>query len=134
MLGQVAFWQTLGFIALVALVWAVRANRVLDTLLPGTSESEREWFGAWAMTAAIFAIGIIVVVNTHQQQKRMLKGLIRVCAYCRKVHVESSEWQMIEDYISRRTLAEFTHGICPACEDAMMKELDAAASRGVPAP
>lgn len=130
MMGQVAFWQTLGFIALVSLVWALRANRIIEFILPGTRETEREWFGAWITTAAIFAIGIIVVVNTHQQQKRLLRGLIRVCAHCRKVHVEASEWQQIEDFISARTLVEFTHGICPECHQKLLQEMDAA----VPAP
>ena len=125
MLGQIAFWQTMGFFALAALVWAIRIHGVFDYFWPGMKSSDREWYGAWSLTAGIFAIGIIVVVNTHQQQKRILKGLITVCSFCRKVHVEASDWQQMEDFITSHTMTEFTHGICPECHGTLMKEMDA---------
>lgn len=124
MLGLIAFWQTLGFIALAALVWAIRIHGVFDYFWPGMQATDREWYGAWSLTAGIFAIGIIVVVNTHQQQRRILKGLITVCSFCRKVHVDASDWQQWEEFVTSRTMAEFTHGICPECHGTLMKEMD----------
>ena len=45
---------------------------------------------------------------------RTLRGLIRVCAWCRKVNGDGG-WQMLEAYVREHSHAEFTHGICPAC-------------------
>lgn len=48
---------------------------------------------------------------------RTLRGLIRVCAWCRKVDA-GSDWQQLEAYVRAHSHAEFTHGICPVCLDA----------------
>jgi hypothetical protein len=45
---------------------------------------------------------------------RTLRGLIQVCAWCKKVAVEGG-WQQLEAYVRDHTHAEFTHGICPTC-------------------
>lgn len=45
---------------------------------------------------------------------RTLRGLIRVCAWCRKVDA-GADWQQLEAYIRANSDAEFTHGICPPC-------------------
>ncbi|MDD4957559.1 MAG: PAS domain S-box protein, partial [Candidatus Omnitrophica bacterium] len=52
---------------------------------------------------------------------KRLEGLVPICANCKKMLVEgknSSEpesWIPLEKYISERTDASFTHGLCPAC-------------------
>ncbi len=52
---------------------------------------------------------------------RTLRGLIRVCAWCHKVHAESG-WQQIEAYVRDHSHAEFTHGMCPVCFAAAQAE------------
>lgn len=46
---------------------------------------------------------------------KKLQGLIPVCAWCKKVRDDKGYWEKIEEYISQRTDADFTHGICPEC-------------------
>ncbi|MBP3960174.1 hypothetical protein J8F10_33525 [Gemmata sp. G18] len=53
---------------------------------------------------------------------RTLRGLIRVCAWCHKVHAESG-WQQLEAYVRDHSHAEFTHGICPICLAAAQSEV-----------
>ncbi|WP_162666513.1 hypothetical protein [Gemmata massiliana] len=53
---------------------------------------------------------------------RTLRGLIRVCAWCHKVHAESG-WQQLEAYVRDHSHAEFTHGICPICLAAAQAEV-----------
>lgn len=48
-------------------------------------------------------------------QVKTLKGLLPVCAWCRKMRDDTGYWQELEVYIRRRTDAQFTHGICPEC-------------------
>lgn len=44
-----------------------------------------------------------------------LSGLLPICASCKKIRDDTGYWNQIEDYISRHSEAEFTHGICPDC-------------------
>jgi len=46
---------------------------------------------------------------------RTLKGLIPICASCKKVRDDKGYWQQVEVYIRDHSEAEFTHGICPGC-------------------
>lgn len=46
---------------------------------------------------------------------KTLSGLLPICASCKKIRDDSGYWNQIESYISSRSQAEFTHGICPDC-------------------
>lgn len=54
-------------------------------------------------------------VLTLQTTVKQLEGLLPICAYCKKIRNDSNTWQPIEGYISTRTEAKFSHGICPSC-------------------
>jgi DNA-binding response OmpR family regulator len=59
-----------------------------------------------------------------QEEVRQLSGLLPICSYCRMMRDED-EWVPLERYITRRTEASFTHGICPACVETRFRpELD----------
>ena len=45
----------------------------------------------------------------------MLEGLRHICMFCKRIRDESESWQPIEAYISRRSDADFSHGLCPEC-------------------
>lgn len=46
---------------------------------------------------------------------KTLRGLIPICAYCKKVRDDEGYWHAVEHYLAQETEARFTHGICPAC-------------------
>ncbi len=46
---------------------------------------------------------------------RTLEGLLPTCAYCKDIRDENGEWQQIEEFVTSRSGAQFTHGICPKC-------------------
>jgi len=50
---------------------------------------------------------------------RALSGWLSICTHCKKMRDDQGYRQAIESYISERSEAEFSHGLCPAC----MKEL-----------
>jgi hypothetical protein len=50
-----------------------------------------------------------------------LEGLLPICSYCKKIRDEKDTWQPIEGYISTRTEATFSHGVCPSCIEKYMK-------------
>lgn len=121
----VALWQFLCFLLLICFVWAAEAVD-LKHILYDTPRAPMDWLKASILTAAIIAVGIITVGHTYLQEKRILRGFIIVCSYCHKVQVEKSAWQQMELYVSDRTLAEFTHGVCPVCYEKIMHDLDGA--------
>lgn len=48
---------------------------------------------------------------------RTLRGLIPICAYCKKIRDDQGSWEQMERYISHHSDAQFSHGICPDCRD-----------------
>jgi CheY-like chemotaxis protein len=44
-----------------------------------------------------------------------LRGLIPICAWCKKVRDDQGYWQQLEEFLSERTLATFTHSMCAEC-------------------
>ena len=55
---------------------------------------------------------------------KQLRGLLPMCAYCKKIRVDDSYWQQLESYLAERSEAQFSHGICPECYPDALKELD----------
>jgi len=52
-----------------------------------------------------------------RQEVQRLQGLLPICQYCKKIRDDKNLWTQIEAYISDHSEADFTHGICPECED-----------------
>lgn len=48
-----------------------------------------------------------------------LRGLLPICAWCKRVRDGQDYWHSVEEYISERTDAQFSHGICPDCLEEM---------------
>jgi PAS domain S-box-containing protein len=46
---------------------------------------------------------------------KTLRGLLPICASCKKIRDDKGYWQKVESYISEHTNAAFTHGLCPDC-------------------
>ena len=57
------------------------------------------------------------------QEIKTIKGLIPICSYCHSIRDEKGLWERFEKYISTRSSAEFSHGICPICFDKEMKNI-----------
>jgi hypothetical protein len=63
-----------------------------------------------------FVLGFVAILVDRQHQHLLnLRGLLRICAWCKCIHVNEGTWEPIETYIKRRANTEFTHGMCPSC-------------------
>jgi CheY-like chemotaxis protein len=60
------------------------------------------------------------------KQIRMLKLLIPICMYCKRVRDDTDYWDQVENYIHTHTGSNFSHGICPTCFDQQMSNLSRA--------
>ncbi len=55
---------------------------------------------------------------------RTLKGLLPICATCKKIRDDKGYWNYLEKYIEDYSDASFSHGICPECADKLYGDED----------
>ena len=48
-------------------------------------------------------------------QVKTLRGLLPICANCKRIRDDTGYWGQVEEYISKHSEAEFSHSICPDC-------------------
>ncbi|HBE89065.1 MAG TPA: hypothetical protein DDW67_08010 [Elusimicrobia bacterium] len=65
---------------------------------------------------------LVATLGKALVEVKTLSGLLPICASCKKIRDSYGKWQNLEDYISSRTEAEFTHGFCPECAGKLYPE------------
>ncbi len=70
------------------------------------------------VTKPFHTIELLARVKTHIEMK-ILKGLIPICSKCKCIRDDEGLWKQVEEYFTRHSNTEFTHGLCPDC----LKEL-----------
>jgi hypothetical protein len=96
----------------------------------------------YIMHAVFLALGLALIGLTGHKLLRSitalqesllrvkrLEGLLPICANCKKIRlagakdVDDKSWVAVEKYITDRTDAEFTHGLCPQCFKTLYPDL-----------
>ena len=57
------------------------------------------------------------------ERVRTLEGFLPICSYCRRIRDEKGDYKSLEDLVSEKTPAEFTHGVCPDCANTRFPDL-----------
>lgn len=47
---------------------------------------------------------------------KTLKGLLPICANCKRIRDDKGYWEAVEGYVMKHSDATFTHGLCPDCQ------------------
>jgi hypothetical protein len=90
-----------------------------DTLVP-------LWIGALNRIVALGVIWTMVHVARARliaeaararaaAEIKILRGLLPICASCKRIRCETNQWHSVEAYISEHSEALFTHTYCPEC-------------------
>lgn len=58
------------------------------------------------------------------EETKILRGLIPICASCKKIRDDKGYWNRIESYIEKHSDAHFSHGICRECQDRLYGDQD----------
>ena len=58
---------------------------------------------------------LIETLQTPLAQVKTLRGLLPICANCKKIRDDEGYWQDVAVYVRDHTEAEFSHSICPDC-------------------
>ena len=48
---------------------------------------------------------------------KALSGMLPICAGCKKIRDDKGFWSQVEAYVSLHTEAQFSHGVCPDCQE-----------------
>ncbi len=65
----------------------------------------------------------LALLHQRMQLLKTLHGIVPICSSCRKIRDEQGTWHRLESYLTERTNAEFSHGLCPSCLTEYFPEL-----------
>ncbi len=83
--------------------------------------------GHLLIQAILYAIErhkLLMELKMKMKEIKTLRGLIPMCAWCRKIRDDNGYWKKVEEYISEHTDAAFTHGMCEECGEKALAERD----------
>ncbi len=60
---------------------------------------------------------LVLELSDALEKVKTLRGLLPICAACKKIRNDQGYWEQIEAYLKKHSEAEFTHGMCPECLD-----------------
>jgi hypothetical protein len=67
---------------------------------------------------AIFAYLVDKIVTYKRELEKevyVLKGILPICSFCKKIRNQNGKWEALEHYITVHSEAEFSHGMCSEC-------------------
>jgi hypothetical protein len=72
--------------------------------------------------AAVEREKLIAELQEALANVKTLRGLVPICATCKKIRDDQGYWNILEDYIAKHSEADFTHGFCPECKQKFDEE------------
>jgi len=66
---------------------------------------------------------LIQEIQKALEEIKTLRGIVPICAHCKKIRDDQGYWDHVETYVSRHTDAQFSHGFCPDCMQKLYLEL-----------
>lgn len=118
-------------------LWSPQERFTLITATAGTAltglgfflspASEIAWMGILNRLLALLIIWVTALLILRHKQARedikTLRGLVPVCASCKKIRDDKGFWNGLEKYVEEHSEVLFTHSLCPACEQKWYPEL-----------
>lgn len=135
--------RLLASVFLIQTLWyLLRVGILITGMHEGQDFMTPSWFNASTLLAQIgFSTAMIVglvVLNAQRAEQELLmardeintlRGIIPICAWCKKIRHDSGSWQQIEEYVKSHADVDFSHGICPDCLPKYFEGIDQAGSR-----
>lgn len=121
-----------------------RLMTFIDMLYPHTTVAEITIYEIVGLIGSAIMLGGVIFIKpvflsikaAEQEQRKLaeklqdalsnvktLKGMLPICASCKKIRDDKGYWNQIESYIHTHTEAEFSHGICPDCARKLYPEI-----------
>jgi len=115
---------------LAAAYSAIRTALVLAIALPlarlffNAYWQAASWWGPAAVNAGIriaVLVALVLIIRAAlrvralSREVRLLRGILPICSFCKRIRTEDGRWVRVETYVSQRTDARFSHSLCPDC-------------------
>lgn len=71
----------------------------------------------------VTAVRDITARKQAEEEIKKLRGILPICASCKKIRDDKGYWNQIESYIQEHSEAEFSHGICQDCAKKLYPDL-----------
>ncbi len=68
-------------------------------------------------------VTLIAELQTALNELKVLRGILPICSFCKKIRDDEGYWSQVEVYISEHAEVDFSHGICPECVKKHYKDL-----------
>lgn len=102
--------------ALVATLWLV-VSVVAGHDLTHPIEAAWNFVMTFSLLLVVALYGGLRHASEHVKE---LRGLLPICAWCKKVRDDQGYWTTVERYVTEHSDATFSHGICPGCSDRLV--------------
>ncbi len=115
---HILLYQACAFMLIITLSW-------LDELasLPLRLFGAHGWAESAMETAVVVTVWIPSFILTRRLLARLhyLEGFLKVCAWCRRIG-SGENWVPVEQYFAKGFNIQTSHGICPDCAKAQLRE------------
>jgi hypothetical protein len=133
--GPVVFFPFLFIIPVALLGWncGLRSALILGAILCTIRFSIQYAWGipytlpvaivnALLRLAVLFIITFLcaklsAAIQALRARVRTLEGILPTCSFCKDIRDEDGNWHQIEAYVTSRSEARFSHGVCPGCAE-----------------
>ena len=105
---------------------------LVEGLLAGADEFMTKPHDMEVLRARLHVAGRVLALEQRLRERvhdleaalaevKTLRGLLPICMYCKKIREGADAWQAVEQYVSRHSDAQFSHGVCPSCWTTMVQ-------------
>ena len=104
-------------------------NEIIDVphyIFNDTPTSYSQRLGEIIIELSIFLIVMTIQIRWFRKlykRIRILEGFLPICANCKKIRNAEDQWEEMEKYITKHSLAQFSHSICPSCARQLYPDL-----------
>jgi uncharacterized membrane protein len=65
--------------------------------------------------AAIWMTAILSLLRKKQEELDLLRGMLPLCASCKKIRDNTGYWEELESYLQNQLRVGYSHSFCPEC-------------------
>ncbi len=115
LMKNILLYEIAGYLIVIAAIWMDELFD-LPRFLFKAPQTPVNWEESLFESVIVAVLAGITIYFTYRYIKhiRYLEGFLIVCSFCKKIRI-GNEWIPIETFISEKSEAKFSHGLCPDC-------------------
>lgn len=70
--------------------------------------------------AVIWITAILSLLRKKQEELALLRGMLPLCASCKKIRDNAGYWEQLESYLQNHLRVGYSHSFCPECAQQLL--------------